>query len=76
MVQMFVKGRVSIVMPVYNGEQYLLPMLDSVLSQTYKEMEMILVDDGSTDGTVQAAESYQDRFARSEERRVGKECYS
>ena len=50
-------------MPVYNGEQYLLPMLDSVLSQTYKEMEMILVDDGSTDGTVQAAESYQDRFA-------------
>ncbi|MBC5743840.1 glycosyltransferase family 2 protein [Lachnospiraceae bacterium MD308] len=63
MVQMFVKGRVSIVMPVYNGEQYLLPMLDSVLSQTYKEMEMILVDDGSTDGTVQAAESYQDRFA-------------
>ena len=63
MVQMFVKERVSIVMPVYNGEQYLLPMLDSVLSQTYKEMEMILVDDGSTDGTVQAAESYQDRFA-------------
>ena len=56
MVQMFVKERVSIVMPVYNGEQYLLPMLDSVLSQTYKEMEMILVDDGSTDGTVQAAE--------------------
>lgn len=63
MVQMFVKERVSIVTPVYNGEQYLLPMLDSVLGQTYSEIEMILVDDGSTDNTLQEAESYREKFA-------------
>lgn len=60
---MIVKDRVSIVTPVYNGEQYLSPMLDSVLGQTYAEIEMILVDDGSTDQTVQVAESYRPRFA-------------
>ena len=63
MVQMIVKGRVSIVTPVYNGESYLSPMLDSVLGQTYSEIEMILVDDGSTDQTVQVAESYRPLFA-------------
>lgn len=62
MMQMFVKDRVSIVTPVYNGENYLSSMLDSVLSQTYPEIEMILVDDGSTDRTVQVAEGYKERF--------------
>lgn len=60
---MFVKGKVSIVTPVYNGERYLPPMLDSVLKQTYPKVEMILVDDGSADGTVQAAEEYREKFA-------------
>lgn len=60
---MFVKGKVSIVTPVYNGESYLPPMLDSVLGQTYSEIEMILIDDGSTDKTVQVAESYREKFA-------------
>lgn len=63
MMQMFVKDRVSIVTPVYNGQNYLSPMLDSVLSQTYPEIEMILVDDGSADRTVQVAEGYKERFA-------------
>lgn len=63
MVQMFVKDRVSIVTPVYNGEKYLPPMLDSVLGQTYPEIEMILVDDGSQDRTVQVAEGYREKFA-------------
>lgn len=60
---MFVKERVSIVTPVYNGEKYLSVMLESVLGQTYTEIEMILVDDGSTDNTLQKAESYQGKFA-------------
>ncbi len=63
MAKMFVKGKVSIVTPVYNGERYLPPMLDSVLKQTYPEVELILVDDGSADGTVQAAEEYREKFA-------------
>ncbi len=58
----FVKNRVSIVTPVYNGESYLSRMLDSVLGQSYGELEMILVDGGSTDGTLMLAESYKERF--------------
>ena len=50
-------GRVSVVTPVYNGETHLSYMLDSILSQTYPDMEMILVDDGSSDGTVKVAKA-------------------
>lgn len=60
----FREGLVSVVTPVYNGEAYLGRMLDSVLRQTYPRVEMILVDDGSTDGTLLVAEGYLDRFAR------------
>ena len=42
---------VSVVLPVYNGEQYLGRCLDSVFGQTYSDLEVIIVDDGSTDGT-------------------------
>lgn len=61
--QRFVKNRVSIVTPVFNGESHLPHMLDSVLNQTYKNIEMILVDDGSTDQTFLVANSYQKKFA-------------
>lgn len=59
----FETGKVSIVTPVFNGAAYLPQMLDSVLAQTYQQIEMILVDDGSTDETVQVAERYRSRFA-------------
>lgn len=58
----YIAGRVSIVTPVYNGETHLAKMLDSVLAQTYPDVEMILVDDGSVDGTVSAAQSYSEKF--------------
>lgn len=58
------KGLVSVVTPVYNGEAHLAGMLDSVLAQTYPLLEMILVDDGSGDGTIQVAESYREMFVR------------
>lgn len=41
--------RVSIIVPVHNGETYIGECLDSLLSQDYKELEIIIVDDGSTD---------------------------
>lgn len=67
----YIKGRVSAVIPVFNGESYLSTLLDSVLEQTYPLMEIILVDDGSTDKTVQAAEGYRERFdARGYEYRI------
>ncbi len=58
------KGLVSCVTPVYNGEKYLAFMLESVLNQTYPLVEMILVDDGSTDQTLEVAESYREKFAK------------
>ncbi len=51
---------VSIVIPVYNGNNYLREAIDSALSQTYKKIEVIVVDDGSTDKTSEIARSYGD----------------
>ena len=48
--------KLSIIIPVYNVEQYLRQCVDSVLTQTYKDLEIILVDDGSTDGSGQLAD--------------------
>lgn len=53
-----VKGLVSIVLPVFNGENYLADALRSVLEQTYAYFELIIVDDGSCDKTKSIAESF------------------
>lgn len=58
------KNLVSCVTPVYNGAQYLGEMLESVLGQTYPLIEMVLVNDGSDDGTLEVAESYKAGFAK------------
>jgi glycosyltransferase involved in cell wall biosynthesis len=51
---------VSVVMPVYNSEKYLREAIDSVLSQSYKNIELIIVDDGSTDSGGDIVLSYAD----------------
>ena len=58
----FTTGLVSIVTPVYNNEAYLGEMLDSILNQSYNHIQMILVDDGSTDSTAEVAMQYEDKF--------------
>jgi len=51
---------VSIITPAYNAENYLRETVDGVLSQTFTDWEMIIVNDGSTDGTAAVMESLQD----------------
>ncbi len=50
--------RVSIGLPVYNGERFLREALDSVLSQTFQDFELIISDNASTDGTEQICRAY------------------
>lgn len=49
---------ISIVVPIYNVENYLRECLDSIKNQTYKNFECIMVNDGSTDSSQQIAEEY------------------
>lgn len=51
---------VSVLMPVYNGVQYIVAAVDSVLAQTYTHWELIIADDGSTDGTLALLQGYSD----------------
>ena len=53
---------VSIVIPVYNGVNYMQEAIDSALAQTYENCEVIVVNDGSTDNTEEVALSYGDRI--------------
>jgi glycosyltransferase involved in cell wall biosynthesis len=52
--------RVSVVMAVYNGDRYLREAIDSILTQTFADFEFIVVNDGSTDGTLGILRSYND----------------
>jgi len=55
---MSAKGSVSIIIPAYNAADYVKEAVDSALAQTYKEMEVVVVDDGSTDETKKILEPY------------------
>lgn len=58
------KPLVSVVIPVYNTEKYLRQCLDSVVNQTLKDIEIIYVDDGSTDRSRQILREYEERDSR------------
>lgn len=54
----------SIIIPIYNVEQYLAQCLDSVINQTYKNIEIICVNDGSTDNSLKILEEYEQKDKR------------
>ena len=55
---------VSVIVPVYNVEQYLEKCIDSIINQTYKNLEIILIDDGSTDSSGKICDRYAARDKR------------
>jgi glycosyltransferase involved in cell wall biosynthesis len=55
---------ISIIIPIYNAEKYLSECLDSVLSQTYKDFEIILINDGSKDNSESICKDFQKRNSR------------
>lgn len=55
---------ISIVVPVYNAEKYLAKCLESLISQTYKNIEILLIDDGSKDESEKICQTYQAKDAR------------
>jgi len=57
-------AKVSIILPTYNGYQYISSLLDSILLQTYKDIEYIIIDDKSADNTVRIIQNYMKKDSR------------
>ena len=55
---------ISVIINVYNGEKYIKKCIDSIINQTYKDLEIIIINDGSTDNTLSICESYDDERIR------------
>mgnify|MGYP004528562507 CR=1 FL=1 len=55
---------VSVIIPAWNVEKYIFRALDSCIAQSYKNLEIILVDDGSDDGTIEIVKKYQEKDKR------------
>lgn len=58
------RDRISVIVPVYNVESFLARCIESIICQTYQNLEIILVDDGSDDGCSEICDSYAEKDAR------------
>ena len=63
--------QVSVIIPAYNGDRYIAEAIDSVLTQTHDNYEIIVVDDGSTDDTARVVRQYGDRLKYLEQANQG-----
>lgn len=58
------RGKISVIVPVYNVERYITECLESLIHQTYQNLEILLVDDGSTDRSGSICDEYGERDSR------------
>ena len=66
---------ISIIVPIYNAEKYLNKCLDSLINQTKKELEFILINDGSTDTSEEIIKNYKDnriKYFKNKNQGIGK----
>ena len=66
-----IPGRISVLMPCYNAEKYIREAIDSVLNQSYQDVELIVIDDGSTDNSKNILGNYHDRITVLEQSNQG-----
>ena len=59
-----IKDMVSVIIPVYNAEKYLHRCIDSILAQTYTDFELLLINDGSNDGSGMICDAYAAKDSR------------
>ncbi|HKZ39507.1 MAG TPA: glycosyltransferase family A protein, partial [Candidatus Hodarchaeales archaeon] len=62
---------VSVIVPVYNGQETICRAIDSALRQTYREHEIIVVDDGSTDSSLKLLQNYRRKIRLVQQKRGG-----
>ena len=65
--------RFSVLLPVYNRENYVRQAVDSVLNQTFRDFELLVIDDGSTDRSVEILKSYGSKLKLIQQRNQGPE---
>ena len=65
---------VSIVVPVYNGEKYILECIESIRNQSYKNIELIIVNDGSTDRSIDLIKKFQWSYKLLNQKNSGQSC--
>ena len=63
-------GLISVIVTVYNIREYLPKAVDSILSSTYQNLEVLLIDDGSTDGSERICDEYAKKDGRRKRRRI------